>query len=86
VSESSAARVVEVLARALVDRPDEVRVEVSEHRGRTVVELFLAPGDAGRVIGRQGRTIAAIRTLAASAGEKDGQTIAVEVRDAPRRT
>jgi uncharacterized protein len=85
VREPGVGRVVEVLARALTDRPDEVRVEVSEHRGMTLVELFLAPGESGRVIGRQGRTIAAIRTLAASAGEKDGKKVTVEVRDTPRR-
>jgi predicted RNA-binding protein YlqC (UPF0109 family) len=86
VSEPGVGRVVEVLAKALTDRPDEVRVEVSEHRGTTLVELFLGAGDTGRVIGRQGRTIAAIRTLAASAGEKDGKKVTVEVRDSsPRR-
>ena len=85
MSESNIGRVVGVLARALTDRPDDVRVEVTEHGGTTLVELFLAPGETGRVIGRQGRTIAALRTLAATAGEKDGKKVTVEVRDAPRR-
>ena len=55
--------VVEVVARALADQPDAVRVTEREHRGQTLVELFMAPGDLGRVIGRQGRTAAAMRTL-----------------------
>lgn len=85
MSESNVGRVVEVLARALTDRPEAVSVEVSEHGGTTLVELFLAPGESGRVIGRQGRTIAALRTLAAAAGEKSGRKVTVEIRDTPRR-
>jgi predicted RNA-binding protein YlqC (UPF0109 family) len=73
--------VVEVLARALTDRPDEVRVVETEHKGRTLVELWVAPGELGRVIGRQGRTAAALRTLAAAAGEKEGKTVTLEIRD-----
>lgn len=75
--------VVEVLARALTDRPDEVRVKESEHRGTTLVELYVAPGELGRVIGKQGRTAAALRTLAATAGEKEGKTVTLEIRDTP---
>ena len=73
--------VVEVLARALTDRPDEVRVVETEQRGTTLVELYVAPGDLGKVIGKQGRTAAALRTLAASAGERSGKTITLEIRD-----
>jgi predicted RNA-binding protein YlqC (UPF0109 family) len=75
--------VVEVLARALADRPDEVRVVESQHRNTTLVELYMAPGDLGKVIGKQGRTAAALRTLAATAGEREGKTITLEIRDAP---
>ena len=75
--------VVEVLARALTDRPDEVRVKASEHKGTTVVELFVGPGEIGRVIGKQGRTAAALRTLAVSAGEKEGKVVTLEIRDTP---
>ena len=77
--------VVEVLARALTDRPDEVRVVESPHRGTTLVELFVAPGEIGKVIGKQGRTAAALRTLAATAGEKEGKTVTLEIRDTPHR-
>ncbi|HXH06658.1 MAG TPA: KH domain-containing protein [Vicinamibacterales bacterium] len=76
-----AARVVEVVARALADHPDRVTVTETEHRGQTVVELAMAPGDLGRAIGRQGRTAAAIRSLAAIAGELDGRRVTVEFRD-----
>jgi predicted RNA-binding protein YlqC (UPF0109 family) len=82
-SPSVAAAVVEVLAQALTDRPDEVRVKESQHHGTTVVELFVGAGELGRVIGKQGRTAAALRTLAASAGEKEGKTVTLEIRDAP---
>ena len=73
--------VVEVLAKALTDRPEEVRVVESEHRGMTLVELYVAPGELGRVIGKQGRTAAALRTLAATAAEKAGKTVTLEIRD-----
>jgi uncharacterized protein len=73
--------VVEVLARALTDRPDEVQVIESEHKGQTLVELYVGSGELGRVIGKQGRTAAALRTLAATAAEKDGKTVTLEIRD-----
>ena len=86
MGDGSAVRaVVEVLARALTDRPDEVRVVESPHRGTTLVELFVAPGEIGKVIGKQGRTAAALRTLAATAGEKEGKTVTLEIRDTPHR-
>jgi uncharacterized protein len=80
---SVTAAVVEVLARALTDRPDEVRVKESQQRGTTLVELYVAAGELGRVIGKQGRTAAALRTLAATAGEKEGKTVTLEIRDTP---
>lgn len=79
---SRARDVVEVIARALASRPDDVVVTESERRGQTIVELTMAPGELGRVIGRQGRTAAAIRTLAAAAGELDGQKVGVDFEDA----
>jgi uncharacterized protein len=82
VSRTSA--VVEVVARALADRPDGVRVTEREHRGQRLVELFMAPGDLGRVIGRQGRTANAIRTLVALAAELDGARATLEFRDDDR--
>lgn len=72
---------VEVLARALTDRPDDVHVTESQHKATTLVELFVGPGDLGKVIGKQGRTAAALRTLASMAGEKEGKTVTLEIRD-----
>jgi uncharacterized protein len=76
---------VEIVARALADQPDAVRVSESERRGMTVVELQVAPGDLGRVIGRQGRTAAAVRTLLAAAAETDGRRATLDIRDSPGR-
>jgi predicted RNA-binding protein YlqC (UPF0109 family) len=69
------------VARALADHPDEVKVLETERRDQALVELFMAAGDLGRVIGRQGRTAAALRTLATSAGELDGKKVTLEFRD-----
>ena len=73
--------VVEVLAKALTDRPDDVRVTESQHKHKTLIELFVGPGDLGKVIGRQGRTAAALRTLAATAGEREGKDVTLEIRE-----
>ncbi len=78
---SVARDVVEVLARVLTDSPEQVQVVESQHQGTTLIELFVAPGQLGRVIGKQGRTAAALRTLAATAGEKEGKSITLEIRD-----
>jgi predicted RNA-binding protein YlqC (UPF0109 family) len=78
---SRARDVVEVVARALADKPDAVRVTERESRGQTVVELMMGPGDLGRVIGRQGRTAAAIRTLVAATAELEGTRATVDFRD-----
>ncbi len=75
--------VIEVVARALTDRRDEVKVVESLHKGTTLVELYVAPGELGRVIGRQGRTAAALRTIATVAGEKEGKKVTLEIRDGP---
>ena len=72
---------VEVLAKALTDRPDDVHVTETQHKATTLVELFVGPGDLGKVIGKQGRTAAALRTLASAAGEKEGKTVTLEIRD-----
>jgi predicted RNA-binding protein YlqC (UPF0109 family) len=84
VSDGTGVRaVIELLARTLTDRPDEVRVTESQHRHKTLIELFVSPGDLGKMIGRQGRTAAALRTLAASAGEREGKDVTLEIREGP---
>jgi uncharacterized protein len=59
---------VEQVAKALVDEPGQVSVNQVEEGGETVLELTVAPNDLGRVIGRQGRTARALRTLLGAAG------------------
>lgn len=82
MSETSPLRaVVEVVAKALVDQPDAVQVTESERRGMTILELSTAPGDMGKIIGRQGRTAAALRTLVALTAEKHGKRAQLDIRD-----
>jgi uncharacterized protein len=76
---------VEAVAKALADEPDAVRVGESERRGMTVIELQVAPGDLGRVIGRQGRTAAAVRMLLSAAAEGEGRRATLDIRDASGR-
>ncbi|MGH9410155.1 MAG: KH domain-containing protein [Vicinamibacterales bacterium] len=78
---SRARDVVEAIAKSLADKPDAVSVSEREARGQWFVELTMAPGDMGRVIGRQGRTAQAVRTLASLAAELDGQKVSVDFRD-----
>ncbi len=73
--------VVEVVARALVDHPESVRVSEHDRRGMTVLELNTAPGDLGKIIGRQGRTAAALRTLVAVTAERHGKRAQLDIRD-----
>ncbi len=73
---SSSAELVEFLARRLVDDPDAVRVEEVERDGDTVIELYVAKDDVGKVIGRQGRLARALRTVVrASAARRSGRTL-----------
>jgi predicted RNA-binding protein YlqC (UPF0109 family) len=70
------------LARSLVDKPDEVSVESFEEQDGTVVlELHVAQDEAGKVIGRGGRTVAALRTVLKAASVRRGQRVLVDVVD-----
>ncbi len=60
---------VRVMARAVVDAPDEVEVESFEEDGVMVMELSVAPDDVGKVIGRQGRTVRSMRVILEAASE-----------------
>ena len=73
--------VIEVVVRALVDHPEAVKVNETERRGMTVLELKTAPGDMGKIIGRQGRTAAALRTLLAVTAERHGKRVQLDIRD-----
>ena len=73
--------VIETVAKALADTPQRVSVTETEHRGATLIEVTVAPPDVGKVIGRQGRTIQAMRTIATMAGERAGMKVTLEVRD-----
>jgi len=72
---------VEFVAKSLVDHPDEVHVRTRERDQQTVLELEVAPDDLGKVIGRQGRTARAIRTLLAAAGQKSRRRYTLDILD-----
>ena len=70
---ATASAVLDYVARALVEDPDSVEVEVDEGRGKSVsIRLHVAPGDMGRVIGKRGRVAHAIRTVVRAAAAQDG--------------
>ena len=70
---------VEDIARSLVDHPDEVQVSEVEGEQTTVLELRVDPADLGKVIGKQGRTARAMRTLLGAAGTKQNKRVLLEI-------
>ena len=70
---------VEDIAKALVDHPDQMQVRAVEGEQVTVLELRVAPDDLGKVIGRQGRTAKSIRTLLGAAGMKLKKRFTLEI-------
>lgn len=70
---------LEMIARAFVDRPDEVSVVQIEEDDATVFELTVAPDDLGKVIGRQGRTAKAMRTMLGAAGMRTRRRLVLEI-------
>ncbi len=72
---------VESMARDLVDRPEGVEVQLIEESGADVLELTVDPEETGRVIGRQGRTVQALRTLLSAAGARHGRNYELEILD-----
>lgn len=76
------AGLVDSIVRPLVDEPDALEVaSVEAEDGGMVIEIQVAEGDAGKVIGRQGRVIKAIRTLARAAASRSGKMVDVELID-----
>ncbi len=70
---------VEVIAKALVDNPDEVVVTEKEEGRNITIELHVAPSDMGKVIGKQGRIAKAIRSVVKAASVSDNKKVNVEI-------
>jgi len=70
---------VEVIAKALVDKPDEVAVKESSDKQSVVIELRVAPEDMGKIIGKQGRIAKALRIVVKAAATKAGKKVVVEI-------
>jgi predicted RNA-binding protein YlqC (UPF0109 family) len=70
---------LEFMARHLVDQPDRVRVEMEEREDRVVYRLSVDPADVGKVIGKQGRTAQALRTLVIAAAGRAGKRAMLEI-------
>lgn len=71
---------VEVIAKALVDNPDEVVVTESMKGEDTLIELKVSPADMGKVIGKQGRIAKAIRSVVKAAASKEDRKVIVEIQ------
>ena len=72
---------VEEIAKALVDSPDDVAVDETPGDQATVLALRVAPTDLGKVIGKQGRTARSIRSLLAAAGTKQNKRYTLEIAE-----
>ncbi len=70
---------VEVIAKSLVEHPDEVVVTETENEKNILVELRVAPSDMGKVIGKQGRIAKAIRSVVKAASSKEDKKVVVEI-------
>ncbi|KIL36566.1 hypothetical protein SD70_31505 [Gordoniibacillus kamchatkensis] len=68
-----------VIAKALVDYPDDVRVNVVEHEASVTYELSVNPADVGKIIGKQGRIAKSIRTVVTSVAVKESKRVNVEI-------
>jgi predicted RNA-binding protein YlqC (UPF0109 family) len=75
------AELLAFLARELVADPDAVRVETEERDGALVLHLHVGEGDVGKVIGRGGRIVRALRTVMRATAVRDGRRVVVEVSD-----
>lgn len=70
---------VEVIAKALVDHPEEVSVNEKKEGRTTVLELHVAEGDMGKVIGKQGRIAKALRSVVKAAAAKENKRVVVDI-------
>lgn len=69
------------VAKALVDEPDEVEVNLIEGESSTILELKVAASDIGKVIGKHGRIAKAVRTILSAASTKTGKRVVLEILD-----
>ena len=72
---------VTYIAKALVDEPDGVEVNMIEGEKSTILELKVAPGDIGKVIGKHGRIAKAVRTILSASATKTGKRVVLEILD-----
>jgi uncharacterized protein len=72
---------LEVLAKSVVDHPEDVRVSAVEGERSLILQLHVAPDDVGKVIGKQGRIAKAIRTIVRASAVKEGKKAIVEIID-----
>ena len=79
MEEMHSKELVEVIAKALVDHPEEVVVNEKADGRNTVIELHVSPSDMGKVIGKQGRIAKAIRTVVKAASSKVNKKIIVDI-------
>jgi predicted RNA-binding protein YlqC (UPF0109 family) len=77
----TAVAVLDHIVRSIVDVPDQVRVETVTDDDQVILEVRVADGDLGRVIGRRGRTAASIRTVVRAAATRDGADVDVDFLD-----
>ena len=75
------AELLAFLARELVDDPEAVRVDSEEREGALVLRLHVSPEDVGKVIGRGGRIVRALRTIMRATAVRDGRRVLVEIAD-----
>lgn len=81
VNKATIRKLVEYIASSLVEQPDSVKVTESAKEDYTVVELSVSSSDLGKVIGKNGQTARAIRTLVNAAASRAGEKIIFEIRE-----
>jgi uncharacterized protein len=75
------AEIVEYLARRLVDEPDAVRVDQVDRADAIILQLWVAPDDVGKVIGRQGRIARALRTVVRATAARNERRVMLEIME-----
>ena len=72
---------ITMIAKALVDKPEEVKVTIIEGESMSVIELKVAQGDLGKIIGKQGRNAQAMRTILNAVSSKERKKVVLEILD-----